>query len=106
MKLSEDDKQRIVSWLSEKCGQMRCHCCGTGKWTLADISLISLGYNIHNTRFHYHEGIPQIPIVCNNCGHIVFFSPVIIGFKPDAPEPPTQGNSTSTQDSGSKDSNQ
>lgn len=85
MKLDEADKQRVISWISEKCGQMRCTCCGMGQWTLVDISTLSIGHNLHTTRFHYHEGVTQVTLICNNCGHMVFFSPALIGFRPDLP---------------------
>lgn len=86
MQLNESDKQKVLNWISTKCGQMRCVCCGTGRWTLLDIATLPIGFDLHTTRFFYHQGLPQIAIACENCGHLVFFSSAIIGFKPDEPQ--------------------
>jgi hypothetical protein len=87
MQLSDADKQKITEWIAAKCGQMRCVCCGNGKWILFDFATLSIGFDVHTTRFYYHQGLPQITIACQDCGHLVFFSPGILGLKPDEPEP-------------------
>lgn len=85
MELTEKDKKRVLEWVQKKCGSMRCTCCGMGQWELAPNSSVVLGFNVHTTRFHYHEGIPVISIVCANCGHLVLFAAGVLGFKPDPP---------------------
>jgi hypothetical protein len=86
MLLTESDREKVLSWISSKCGQMRCICCGNGKWTLLDSSSLVIGFDMHSTRFHYHQGIPLIAIACMSCGHVVFFSSGVLGFKPDEPK--------------------
>lgn len=86
MQLSESDKQHIINWLNEKCGQMRCTCCGVGNWTLLDISTLPIGFDVRSTRFFYHQGLPQVTVACSNCGHLLNFSPGIMGLKPEPPE--------------------
>lgn len=86
MKLNEVDRKKVSEWINEKCGQLRCVCCGTGKWTLIDIATLTIGFDTHTTRFYYHQGIPHIGIACSNCGHMVFFNAAIMGFKPDEPK--------------------
>lgn len=100
MQITEQDKKRVLEWVSAKCGGMRCTCCGTGNWTLNDHATIFLGIDVHTTRFFYHAGFPAVSLVCVNCGHVVFFSTGVIGFKPDPPavvaiDPlkPTEGSS-------------
>jgi len=51
------------------------------------ISSQNVGYDLHATRFHYHAGMAQITPACTNSGHMLFFSPAVIGIRPDAPEP-------------------
>ena len=85
MQLKEEDKKKIGDWVKDKCGAMKCFCCGHGKWELIGFSTIQILYNIHTTRFNYHNGLPQISVVCINCGNIVSFLPGVIGFKPDEP---------------------
>lgn len=86
MNLSEEDKKTIIDWLNEKCGNMRCHCCGMANWQLSPTSSITIGYDLHSTRFHYHAGTPLVALACGNCGHLLQFSTNIMGFKPDLPE--------------------
>lgn len=87
MQLTKEDQERINSWIRDKCGSIRCFCCGTttNHLTIIPFSTVSVGYNIHTTRFHYHEGIPQIGLACTNCGHIMYFNSAIMGFTPDEP---------------------
>jgi len=86
MTLSEDDKKKIADWIEEKIGKPRCTMCGTGQWTLLDVSTLPIGFDVHSTRFYFHRGIPQVTIVCNYCGHMEFFNTAVMGFKPDEPE--------------------
>jgi hypothetical protein len=85
MQLSEADRQKILDWITQKCGKMRCTCCGNGQWTIIGAATLPIGFDLHTTRFFYSEGIPQISIACNNCGHMLFFNSGIIGFRPDEP---------------------
>lgn len=87
MKISQDDKKRFEDWINTKCGIIRCTCCGMRNWTLMDTSTLAIGFDLHTTRFHYAQGIAQITIACTNCGHMLFFSPLIMGFAPDQPIP-------------------
>ena len=85
MQLSEDDKKRILEWVTAKCGGLRCTCCGLSNLALNDHATIFLGIDIHTTRFFYHTGFPAVSFICTNCGHVVFFNTGVIGFKPDEP---------------------
>jgi hypothetical protein len=85
MVLNETDRQKIVEWLNAKCGQMRCTCCGFGKWEVVGMATLPIVIDLHTTRFFYSQGIPQVAILCTNCGHMIFFNPAIMGFKPDQP---------------------
>lgn len=85
MNLTEDDQKRIRAWIGDKCGRMRCLCCGFNQWTVVQFATLPIGFDVHTTRFHYHDGVPQVSIACNNCGHFVFFSSAKMGFQPDKP---------------------
>jgi hypothetical protein len=87
MELTEEDKQRIIHWLNDKCGTMRCTCCGMPNWEVVPIAALPIGVNIHTLRFFYSQGIPYVSIACTNCGNTLFFNTGIIGFRPDAPAP-------------------
>ncbi|MGD9108467.1 MAG: hypothetical protein PVI75_04780 [Gammaproteobacteria bacterium] len=86
MQLSEENRNKILEWIKEKCGVLRCVCCGNAKWQLGQSSTLSIGFDLESTRFFYAQGIPQISIVCEHCGHIVNFSPAVMGIKPKGPE--------------------
>ena len=85
MKLSDADLQKVTDWIKTKCGEMHCVCCGSGSWAITGISTLPIGFDIHTSRFHYHEGLPQIAIACTHCAHLVYFSTAMMGFKPDEP---------------------
>ncbi len=85
MHLNDSDKKIVTDAITQKCGAMRCFCCGQNQWTLIDIPTIHIGFNTHTTRFHYHDGIPVVYVACSNCGHLVPFSAVMLGLKPDVP---------------------
>ena len=85
MKLTAEDQERVKKWLKDRCGQMRCFCCGNAQWTLWDVPSILIAFDTHTTRFHYHEGIPQITLACKNCGYLVSFATAVVGLKPDEP---------------------
>lgn len=87
MLLTADDTKKIADWLNEKCGQMRCVCCGNAIWEVQGFATLPIGFDVHSTRFFYSQGIPQITVACRTCGHLLFFSSAIIGFKPDEPPP-------------------
>lgn len=88
MKLTDADRQTIADWIGKKCGSMRCTCCGHGQWEVGPFSTLALGFDLHTTRFHYHDGMASVTILCTNCGHMVQFSPAVMGFTPTPPKPP------------------
>jgi hypothetical protein len=85
MELAEDDKKRVIRWLNEKCGAMRCTCCGTANWEILPFATLPIVVNLHTTRFFYSQGVPQIGVACVNCGHTLFFNAGVLGFRPESP---------------------
>ncbi|MFA6581093.1 MAG: hypothetical protein WCS79_04755 [Paludibacter sp.] len=82
MLITKENNEAIIEWLSSKCGQMRCTCCGESKLSIGEISTLQIGYDLDTTRFHYHQGMPLISIYCVNCGYVMQFSSSVIGIKP------------------------
>lgn len=91
MTINAEDRDRIVKWLEQKCGQMRCTCCGHARWELLELATLPIGIDLRSTRFYYSQGILQVTIACTNCGHMLFFNPAIMGIKPDEPPVETAG---------------
>ena len=98
MQLTDADKKRITDWLSAKCGQMRCTCCGNARWELLPGATLPIGIDLRSTRFFYSQGVPQVAIVCVTCSHMVFFSPGVMGINPDEPPPASTPNMPATAD--------
>lgn len=63
---------------------------GNAQWELLDFSSIQIGFDTQTTRFHYHEGLPLVTIVCKTCGHLVNFAAAAVGLKPA--DPPVAGS--------------
>jgi len=74
-----DDKKKEVAirWLNRCLPNLKCECCGEGKWILSDNIVtmpnytggIVLGGNI----------LPHIPLICSNCGNTKFFNAITMG---------------------------
>ncbi len=95
MRLTKGDQQQIGEWIKEKCGHMRCTCCGLEDWVLNEMATLPIVFDLHTTRFFYSQGIPHIEVYCKNCGHTLFFKASVLGFKPDRPKPePVSTNET------------
>jgi hypothetical protein len=87
MELSQIDQKKIADWLGQKCGQMRCTCCGFSNWQILPMATLPIGIDLRSTRFFYAQGNPQVSVVCTNCGHLLSFSPFLMGIRPDEPKP-------------------
>lgn len=85
MPLTQTDQEKVSRWLEEKCGNLRCSCCGFGRWSILDIATMPIGFNLYSTQFLYNQGVPQVTIFCTHCGHMLFFNPDVIGLLPKGP---------------------
>jgi hypothetical protein len=83
MKLTTDDQEKVKAWITDKCGNMRCFCCGMPNWNIVDIASLSIAMNPKSGRVFYSQGIPVANVVCANCGHVVTFSANMLGLKPE-----------------------
>jgi hypothetical protein len=81
VQLSESDQQKIGEWLNERCGSLRCFCCGMTSWVTGG-AYLNVGYDPATAKVNYHEGIPHVSIVCANCGYIMSFSTAVMGLTP------------------------
>ena len=82
MVINEENKKQIINWLNQKCGVIRCFCCGHQRaWNLEGAT-VTIGVDLETFRIHYANGIPQISICCPNCGYIMNFNPLVMGITP------------------------
>ena len=77
MKLQEDKKQRISSWLAAKAPDLKCPACGVDDWSIGDYLLgvptVSLITSIHGDVRSDSVLFRVVQTICNNCGYVMFF---------------------------------
>jgi hypothetical protein len=95
---SRDEVQKhIAAWLADKAPRLVCWVCNTSRWTVGELGEVRL---YRGGAFIIGGGVyPIIPLVCENCGHMVAFNAVTTGLFPGAPaeetpsDPDTAGES-------------
>lgn len=97
MSLTEPEQAQVKNWLEKKCGNLRCACCGNGQWAVTNLVTMPTGFSTSTAQFLPNEGVPQISIVCQNCGHMLFFSTEIMGLKATQQEAVTSQFNTEPQ---------
>lgn len=79
MAMTQDEKQKIINWLNQKQPTgFQCSVCNDRRWTVGDhvvSALVSEGGGIQIGGTNY----PNVFLVCNNCGHTVYFNAVMLG---------------------------
>ena len=69
-KLTEEEKQRIISMISGRVNWLKCPMCGNNQFSILD------GYFNHTLQSDFNNlvlggpSIPSVGIVCNKCGFI------------------------------------
>ena len=80
--LSQEEKDKLIQWLTEKAGKtggLVCSVCNTRKWTVGDDLVMSLIFTGNKVQFGSGVGYPQAMLICDNCGHTVFINSVRAG---------------------------
>ena len=100
VQLTEEDLEKVKKWLEERAGQgFRCFVCGLGHWSILPNVAITSMFDTYTGRIFYMDGIPQVAVLCNDCGHIVWFSARVMGL---LPEPVAQGTGLTEEVGGSE----
>jgi hypothetical protein len=76
MPLDAAQRQKVKTWLNQKCSGLRCSACGDERWTVGDLVVMADpgAMDMPNS-----AGFPSVPVICNSCGYTVFFATAIIG---------------------------
>lgn len=82
--LSEAEQVRVQEWLEKRAGRFPCFCGGTSGWQLLPRVTIAPIWNPHTGRINYMDGYPAVALMCNSCGHLVYFSARRMGLGPDS----------------------
>jgi len=80
-RITEEERSKALAWLNEKAGIGVCSMCGTKNWILADTMPNPPTYTSAGTRIGGIT-VPMVGIFCAKCGHLVFFSAIVMGLIP------------------------
>jgi hypothetical protein len=75
--LTQPDRQVIDVWLKKNWNMGSCPVCRKQNWALADHVVNPVLYN--GIGFSQNSGYPQIMVICNVCGYIMYFNAVTVG---------------------------
>lgn len=81
--LTEEEQAKVRQWLKERTPHLRCFCCGAGGWTVNPRVAMSSLWNPRSGRINYMEGYPVVVLQCDQCGHVLLFSAIAMGLKPE-----------------------
>jgi len=73
-----EERTKILKWFNDNMSFQPCTFCGEKKWAFNESGVHLLVYRSGSI----HTGGPLIPSVlvfCGKCGHMEFFSPVVMG---------------------------
>ena len=76
MPLTQDQQQRFQNWISNKNRNFSCPCCNQQNFSLGDIFV---GNTVDNGGVAIGQGIPMVPVICNNCSYVNLFATGPIG---------------------------
>jgi len=78
-RLSDDDKETVISWLKEKWKGESADCpiCGSNDWNVGDhvAEMPALSKTMLASR---RATYPHVVMVCANCGHTLLFNAVVM----------------------------
>lgn len=86
MKLTDEQSDKLVSWVEEKwLGEKECPICKVASWGISNtlFELKSYGAGVITV------GGPLVPlavVTCSNCGYSITFNALRIGILPDEPK--------------------
>ncbi len=82
-KLSDKDMTTVIQWLITKKAD-RCLVCKADNLTVATKLMCVVGYDQKEMSHDGTDTVPLISASCASCGHVMFYSAIIVGVLPDA----------------------
>ena len=80
MKLSEEQKKKLISKLNSFGVPSQCPICKSGTWTVSDTIFELREFQGGSLVIGGNQGIyPVIPLTCSNCGNTYFLNPLMLG---------------------------
>ena len=89
--ISNEDKQKIISKLNSKIGNIKCPMCGNNHFIIADGYFNPTMQDDLNNLVLGGPSIPSIAIVCNKCGFISSHALGVLGLLPKQTEDSQKG---------------
>lgn len=80
MKLTEDQRKKLVEFLNEKRASPNCPMCDSKSWGVSDTIFELREFQGGSLMVGGNQNIfPVIPISCNECGHTIFINAIRAG---------------------------
>jgi hypothetical protein len=67
MPLDDEQRQKVLDWLSIKCPGFRCPACGASDWSVCGLAC---------------RGVPLLRVGCSQCAFVAQFAAAILGLEP------------------------
>lgn len=89
--ISNEDKQKIISKLNSRIGNIKCPMCGNNHFIIVDGYFNPTMQDDLNNLVLGGPSIPSIAIVCNKCGFISSHALGVLGLLPQQTEESQKG---------------
>jgi predicted nucleic-acid-binding Zn-ribbon protein len=76
MGFTQEQTDKISSWIQQKVVNKNCPCCGTNNWSFGDVLITTSEFNF---RTETGRGLPLLPVTCKNCAYTMMFAARVIG---------------------------
>ena len=84
--LSQDDKDKVVSLITQKWKNWTCPFSGDSNWIVADHAVTPMTIGQGGSIIMGGANYPQVMLICKTCGYTVFINAVLVGIFPPSPE--------------------
>lgn len=80
MKLSEEQRNKLIHFLNTKRISPNCQICNSNSWGVSDTIFEMREFQGGNLILGGNQNIfPVIPVSCNECGNTIFLNAIIVG---------------------------
>jgi hypothetical protein len=88
MPLDQAGRQTVQNWLTTKCPNLACPCCGSKTLSVEDVVV---AHPLHGTHVVGGRGMPMVAVLCSACANALLFSAIAIGILPRTAPPSGAG---------------
>jgi hypothetical protein len=74
-----EHRQGAIDWVRSKLPELRCPLCKHPDFIIGELLAAPI---VKNNQINLAKAAPLVPLVCNNCGHTLLFSAIVMGLVP------------------------